>query len=409
MPIHRLLQFSLNRKAVNEITPQRMSRLVPDFWLRLAGISLFSLIAILGDDTFPQPLTGQTFTALALNVSKVALVWHLNRSLIAYLRYELLPHRSLSKRLLVTLLLCVGATAITFSVFDLLRYAVLHGTLADFADKQLPIYLTVGSVSVKMNWLGANLFHGFINALFFLTIYELLFYRQDSSRYREQLVQSEQEREKLRVANLQSQLDVLKSQVNPHFLFNALNSLSALISEDPQQAEVFVNKLSQVYRYVLQVNRVEGPRNDRYAEPGPDPNLTTLTAELQFIDAYYHLLHTRYGTGLSLTVSVDEVHHACQLPPLTLQLLVENAVKHNVVSTKRPLRIAILTDEQGRLVVKNNLQRKATRALSNGVGLSNIVAKYQMLNLPQPSVEESNGQFTVRLPLLACSDEKPVH
>ena len=189
-------------------------------------------------------------------------------------------------------------------------------------------------------------------------------------------------------------LDVLKQQVNPHFLFNALNSLSALISEDPQRAEVFVDKLSGVYRYVLRANN----------EP-----MTTLAAELDFLNAYYHLLQTRHGSGLSLTVAVDEPKRACQLPPLTLQLLVENAVKHNVVSASRPLHIRISTDESGELVVQNNLQRKATRpgearAFSNGVGLSNIVAKYQMLGLPQPAVEESAEQFIVRLPLLACTD-----
>jgi two-component system LytT family sensor kinase len=124
---------------------------------------------------------------------------------------------------------------------------------------------------------------------------------------------------------------------------------------------------------------------------------------LQFIDSYYHLLQTRYGNGLSLTVTVGESHRNCQLPPLTLQLLVENAVKHNVISPRKPLVIGIEIDEQDRLVVYNTLQRKATRAFSNGVGLSNIVAKYQMLNLFQPTVEESEDRFTVRLPLIAAS------
>ncbi len=245
---------------------------------------------------------------------------------------------------------------------------------------------------LTLNTYGLNFFHGIFIAVFFLITYELLYYSQVSTVYRQQLEQSEREKEQLRVANMQSQLDVLKQQVNPHFLFNSLNTLSSLISEDPKQAEQFVDKLSGVYRYVLRAN---------------EQHLTTVDAELEFIDAYYHLLRTRYGTALSLTVQVQAERRPCQLPPLTLQLLVENAVKHNVVSPKRPLRIQIAVDEQNRLVVHNTLQRKATRAVSNGIGLTNIVAKYQMLNLPQPSVEESPDEFIVRLPLLSCLEKKP--
>lgn len=367
-------------------------RTIHDGWLRVIGICFMSTIVVLGDNLARQPLTALTMSVLALDVVRVGLIWYLNRSLIAYLRYRGLPKLTLSSRLLVTLLACVVASAGTHWLCDVARYAVLHGTVAGYGDAEQPVYLTIGSVSFRLAPIGTNLFHGVVNALFFLTIYELLFYRQDSVRYREQLAQSEWEREKLQMANLQSQLDVLKQQVNPHFLFNALNSLSSLISEDPRQAEVFVDKLSGVYRYVLQAN---------------SHDLTTLAAELTFIDAYYHLLQTRYGEGLTLSVAVAEEQRACQLPPLTLQLLVENAVKHNVVSPKRPLHIRIETDETGRLVVQNNRQQKAVRALSNGVGLSNIVAKYQMLNLPPPTVEESGERFVVRLPLRVQPDPQP--
>ncbi len=209
------------------------------------------------------------------------------------------------------------------------------------------------------------------------------------TRIEEQLeqerLQAELTQQRLEQESMEGQLRALQTQVNPHFLFNALNSLSSLIGEAPQQAEVFVDKLSNVYRYLLRAN--EQP-------------LTTVSAELAFIEAYYHLLQTRYGNGLTLSVTVDPAYHDFLIPPLTLQLLVENAVKHNVVSSKRPLYIRIATTEAGELTVSNTLQKKQSRVLSNGVGLSNIVAKYKMLNLPALSVIETTDTFTVSLPLL---------
>ncbi|GAB3996143.1 histidine kinase [Spirosoma daeguense] len=202
------------------------------------------------------------------------------------------------------------------------------------------------------------------------------------------------EREQLKKINLQSQLASLKSQVNPHFLFNSLNSLSSLIADEPEQAEQFVDEMAKVYRYLLQTNESE---------------LTTLSTELSFIDSYYHLLKTRYRAGIRLEVDVPTECQAYLLPPLTLQMLVENAVKHNVISASRPLLLEIrvvLNHESGtyqhcQLMVRNNLQRKTgTGVLSNHVGLSNIAAKYQLLAKTEPSVRDDDGYFTVILPLL---------
>jgi hypothetical protein len=189
----------------------------------------------------------------------------------------------------------------------------------------------------------------------------------------------------LKELHMQRQLDVLKQQVNPHFLFNSLNSLILLISENPQQAELFAEELSSVYRYVLRAN---------------EQNLTDLKTELEFVRSYYHLLKTRYGNGLDLVVAVEECFGHYKIPPLTLQLLIENAVKHNVVLPDQPLVIEIKTNEQAQLSVRNPLQKKQTRVLSNGIGLTNIMAKYQMLGQPMPTVREIDGQFVVTLPLV---------
>ncbi len=193
------------------------------------------------------------------------------------------------------------------------------------------------------------------------------------------------EKEQLRKANLQSQFESLKNQVSPHFLFNSLNSLSSLIGRDAAGAEQYVHELSQVYGYLLRTN---------------NHDLTTLATELDFIRSYFHLLRIRFGGAIVLDVAVDPPLLTRQLPPLTLQLLVENAVKHNVVRVSKPLRIEIASLDDGRLRVRNNLQRKNTPVASNRVGLANIAAKYRLLAGCDVEIEDSDGYFTVRVPLL---------
>ncbi|MCK8495109.1 histidine kinase [Spirosoma sp. RP8] len=200
-----------------------------------------------------------------------------------------------------------------------------------------------------------------------------------------QLRQSTEREYKLKQLHMQQQMDVLKQQVNPHFLFNSLNSLITLIGEDPKQAETFTEELSSVYRYVLRAS---------------EQNLTDLATELSFIHSYVHLLQTRYGSGFQLSIEVDKRFQSYQIPPLTLQLLVENAVKHNIVMKSKPLTVQIQTDSLANLHVRNNIQRKRQGVMSTGVGLANILSKYEMLGQPMPSVREETNQFVVALPLI---------
>lgn len=234
-----------------------------------------------------------------------------------------------------------------------------------------------------------NLVANIVSVGVFESIYTL-------TKWRENMLEKEQ----LKKANLQSRYESLKNQVNPHFLFNTLNSLSSLIADEPERAEAFVDEMAKVYRYLLQTNR---------NTTGPGGELTTLATELGFIQSYFHLLKTRYGAGIELDLAVEESDLDALLPPLTLQMLVENAVKHNVTHAGKPLRIEIKSAPGGQLLVRNNLQRKTTRALSNKVGLSNIRAKYQLLTQRQTdpplplrtdiAIEETSGHFTIRLPL----------
>ncbi|AKD55755.1 sensor histidine kinase [Spirosoma radiotolerans] len=208
--------------------------------------------------------------------------------------------------------------------------------------------------------------------------------REREQRHRESL-EADLNLQRVQQEKTEMQMRALQSQINPHFLFNGLNTLSSLIDENPAQAGEFVDELSNVYRYLLRSNENE---------------LTTLRVELRFINSYFHLLKTRFGCSVRLDIQVDEAYYETLLPPLTLQLLVENAVKHNVVIAQKPLLIRIRTTADQQLIVENSLQRKTLRVESNGVGLSNIAVKYQLLNQPQLVIEEQEGWFQVRLPLL---------
>lgn len=193
------------------------------------------------------------------------------------------------------------------------------------------------------------------------------------------------EAENLKKENLQSQLEALKGQVNPHFLFNSLNSLSALITDEPAKAEIFLDEMSKVYRYMLR-NNEEG--------------LTSLDTEILFIQSYFHMLKTRYGEGLELEIKIDEKYLSHQIPPLTLQMLVENAVKHNMILKESPLRILIMSTNTGKLVVNNNMQLKTGNVVSNKVGLHNIYNKYRLLNQENIIVNDAGTEFSVVLPLI---------
>jgi hypothetical protein len=222
--------------------------------------------------------------------------------------------------------------------------------------------------------------------IFYLCVYYVIY---EGSYVLRAWQQAYEQNEQLKKNKLQHQLETLKSQINPHFLFNSLNSLSMLIHENPRQAEEFVDEISSVYRYLLRAN---------------DQELTTLERELQFIRSYFQLLKTRYGAGIDLQIDVAEGELTRKIPPLTLQLLVENAVKHNVILPDSPLIVQIMTRGQS-LVVKNTLQRRRTAVPSNKVGLANIATKYRLLGQSGILIREYAGQFVVTLPLLASQSE----
>lgn len=207
----------------------------------------------------------------------------------------------------------------------------------------------------------------------------------------EKWASSLKETEELQKVFRQSQLQGLKSQLNPHFLFNSLNSLSSLISEDEEQAEQFLNEMSKVYRYML--------RND-------EDQMVTLETELQFVDSYLYLLKARYGDGLQLSVNVSDAATQTMLPALSLQVLIENAFTQNSISKASPLKISIETEDDKWIVVRNNLQPKVVaETVDVEAGLDNLINRYQLINRSEVIITDQPGERIIRLPLICKTAE----
>ncbi len=192
------------------------------------------------------------------------------------------------------------------------------------------------------------------------------------------------EAEQLKVENLASQYQSLRDQLNPHFLFNSLNTLSNLVYEDADKSAAFIQQLSKVYRYVLEVQ---------------DEQLVSLSKELEFARHYLNLQKIRFEDGLNFSIDAEDISSYC-IPPLSLQLLLENAMKHNIVSETQTLHISIKQIGEV-LVVNNNLQQKHVQEQEDsGIGLLNIERRYQLLSEKIPEIKKSADKFTVILPLL---------
>jgi len=189
---------------------------------------------------------------------------------------------------------------------------------------------------------------------------------------------------KLKQLATQAQLDALKSQIDPHFLFNNFSTLTALIEEDKEQAIKYVTVLASVYRYVMQAN---------------DNNTIQLKDELAFIDVYIYLYKIRYPNGIILNIDIPNDKKLMMICPMTLQLLIENVVKHNTITSVTPLTIAICIQDNW-LVCTNNLQPKFTAEDGAGIGIKNIKERYKILTAQTPVFEKTTSSFIVKIPLL---------
>ncbi len=191
--------------------------------------------------------------------------------------------------------------------------------------------------------------------------------------------------EELKSQQIKTQFAVLQNQMSPHFLFNSLNTLTTLIAENQETAIQFTQKLSEVYRYILSNKNRE---------------LVSLEEELDFAKSYVFLLQMRYPDNLSVEFDIEEHYLSTHIAPLTLQMLIENAIKHNEVSRKRPLTISIYVDRESSIIVENNLQIKSSLGESTKTGLSNIRKRYNILADREIMITNSDSIFRVSVPII---------
>jgi hypothetical protein len=334
-----------------------------DTSLRIVGQLLISVVAIFC--FYPSSLFANEISSGRLIIYVVVstfIVWELLRLCIWQARRLYPGIRRTKQRLLFVGCMTLVIVAISpFTRFYLGELIHVYGNTAGPS----------GSLYSYLRIVGQNIFY----CLFISATYESIYFFQEWKK-------TFKEASDLRQATLYGQFNSLRDQVNPHFLFNTLNTLTALIPKNAEKAEAFALEMADVYRYLLRMNQYP---------------LIDLDQEISFIHSYTALLRTRYNDNFSLEVLYEDDDEGHLLPPLTLQLLVENAVKHNVVSSRMPLRIFIEVHKDG-LLVKNRLQPKVEPVQSEYTGLYNLSERYRLLGMGEVLAGKEGESFVVRLP-----------
>jgi len=245
----------------------------------------------------------------------------------------------------------------------------------------LPYWLLIRSLHMDVHIEPARVRMGFVvSNIICLFFYYFVERERSRNRLRQELLRAEQ----LQKESFRAQLELLKSQVDPHFLFNSLNVLNSLIANNPELAHRFLDQLATVYRLTLDHS---------------GHSVVSLQAEMQLVEAYLFLMQTRLGANLQCTMELAPEALTKVLPPAALQMLVENAIKHNGSTRQKPLRVRIFTEGDA-VVVENNRQPRTSPVVSTGLGLQNISSRYRYLGAPAVHITDTPTTFRVALPLL---------
>jgi two-component system, LytTR family, sensor kinase len=321
----------------------------------------YILYAILNDQPVPENSTWwiETIVTFCLTVV-LSTSLYITSTAIARKLEKILPWREEARKRFITEFLLVSISTIIISGFIGFLFYYVYTDCKD----PIPLIFDIIIKSLVINTIATAIYEG----VFFL------------NQWKAALVNAE----KLKQENLQSQFDSLKNQVNPHFLFNSLNTLATIIPEDPEQAVKFVQKLSSVYRYLLQYK---------------DNETVDLQTELDCINAYFFLQKIRFGENLHVNIDIPVHQQNRQIPPLSLQILVENAIKHNIISQHKPLTVHIYIDDAGMLVTRNTLQKKKSVESSTKIGLQNLMNRFTYIFGQGIDIFETDTDFIVKVPL----------
>ncbi|MDQ3394720.1 MAG: histidine kinase [Bacteroidota bacterium] len=333
-----------------------------EVYLRWAGIPVLGLII----SVFTREPHESFLTAFLISTTFTAFFWNGCYIIFILFRKQYPLLKDTAKRLFFTTL-SVSAFLIIFDPIICLIFG--FKSVADINNAAIIFDHSI------INFLAAVIVSSFYENAYFFEKWKL----------------SIQQNEALKSQQIRTQFEVLQNQMSPHFLFNSLNALTTLIAEDAQLAIKFTEKLSEVYRYILQNKEKE---------------LVKLEEEMDFVKNYIFLLQIRYPENLKVHFDIDPIYLKTSIAPLTIQILVENATKHNAISKTHPLQIEIYVENGKSIVVKNNLQLKKVLEKSTKTGLKNIQKRYAYLGQHQIDVITTAKNFMVAVPLLHIHEEK---
>jgi two-component system, LytTR family, sensor kinase len=289
-------------------------------------------------------------------------VWETGRLLQPFFEKRIHAHKHKVTGLIYFFLACGVITSVLIIGLVLLESVLIHKR--SISDSIIPVKL--------------NVIYGILVNLLFHLVNAIFFYFKE---YKMKAIEAEQ----LKRITTQAELQVIKNQINPHFLFNNLNVLSALVMQNNSEANKFIEAFSQVYRYIL---------NNQEKE------LVALQTELEFIKPYIFLLEKRFSNGLKITIEIPEKYNSSFIIPASLQMLIENAIKHNIATRVKPLHILLHANGNHTLAISNNLQLRETVENSTEIGLQNIMKRYMLVSGKEVTVEQTTDTFKVTLPLL---------
>ncbi len=338
-----------------------------DFWFSLVGILIISFATYY---LFNPSLDFNNWVEAVLSwvfgLMFTIIDWTINRSIMIFLRKKFPAFRDDAKRIIIFFL----AVVCTVILVDFLGGSILSlipGINVIPYQYRIKILLTIVFLTVMI-----------------MAIYEAIYY---NIRLKKSVREEEQSKQIL----IQAQLDALQNQAQPHFFFNTLNTLRDIIDQNPKEdAMEFVDKLSDIYRFLL--------------EAGND-NLIPLNKELKFAKAYIHIQTERFGDNLKLNWDISKASSDAMVVPMSLQLLLENAIKHNVISKSKPLTVDVAVQDNN-LVVSNKMEPKSTQVPSTKVGLANIKKRYALISGKSIEITNIENRFMVSLPLLTLLDKK---
>ncbi len=337
-----------------------------DFWFKIVGILVISLTAFY---LLSNPTREHLFIELAItygvSLGFTIIDWFINRAIMIFLRKKYPALKDSALRVSLFFLAIVSTVIVVDYIGVSLLYPLTNEDY-NFLNRSQAL-LSIILISIMT-----------------MAIYEAIYYHI-------RLKGAIQEEEQSKQAIVQAQLDALRNQAQPHFFFNTLNTLRDIIDQNSKEdAKEFVDKLSDMYRFLLESGNTD---------------LISLRDELKFAKAYIHIQSERFGNNLKLKWNIPEASLDALIVPMGLQLLLENAIKHNVVSKAKPLLISI-TAAADKLRVENKIQLKSTQLPSTKLGLKNIEKRYALIFNKSVEIVNDGDRFMVSVPLLEASEQK---